>query len=61
VNEFAELASAGGGQQTRREGRRDEAGARDGQPRRLTRPASIGPAGLDNETYVIGQNRIELA
>jgi hypothetical protein len=42
-------------------GRTDEAGSREGQPRRLTRPASIGPAGLDNETYVIGQNLIELA
>jgi hypothetical protein len=50
-----------GGQQAQQRGRTDEAGAREGQPRRLTKPEQIGPAGLDNETYVIGQNLFELA
>jgi hypothetical protein len=55
------ISSGGRGTSPARQKRITDEPVQEGQPRRLTRPAKIGPAGSDNETYVIGQNILELA
>jgi hypothetical protein len=64
MGELACRTHIGGRGTARRVGERITDGpvqSRKEPPRRLTRAAKIGPAGLDNETYVIGQNLFEMA